>query len=163
MSRKTTGEQLQTPLHRTLRTFIGYNIKRTYVMLRESVLEVLNPHQLRPTSFSALVIIADNSGLSQSQLANALEIKRSGVVLIVDELEQAELITRDKVPGDRRSYALRATLKGMQKKQQVVDELQQREQSFFSALSTQESELLTQLFSKLDQQVDTESQQAIHP
>ena len=138
------------PLDRTLRSFVGYNIKRSYLMIREKVLDILEPHGLKPTSFSALVIIADNPNLSQSQLADALQIKRSGVVLIVDDLEQRELIARNKVPGDRRSYALKATLKGMRLKDRLTNEVYEGELGVFANLSTREIEVLRELFSKVE-------------
>ena len=69
---------------------------------------------LRQTTFSALATIIENPDITQTQLGHALSIERSGVVLIVDEMENADIITRNKVKTDRRSYALRATLKGSQ-------------------------------------------------
>jgi DNA-binding MarR family transcriptional regulator len=63
-------------------------------------------------TYSALVLIVDNPGLSQSQLAAAMDIERPNLVVIVDELEQRGLITRERVPTDRRLYALKATITG---------------------------------------------------
>jgi DNA-binding MarR family transcriptional regulator len=146
----------ETCLDRTLRGFVGYNIKRSYLLIREAALEVLQPHGLRPTSFSALVIVSDNAGLTQSQLANALQVKRPGVVQIVDELEKLELITRNPVPGDRRSYALRTTRQGMRVRKQAVQQLEKRESELLCSLNQQEKTLLTQLFTKIDDnQADT--------
>jgi len=135
---------------------MGYNLKRSYLLVREEVLRVLAPYDLRPTSFSALVIIVDNPNLSQSGLAKALEIKRSGVVLIADELEKAELISRNNVPGDRRSYALRATEKGQQLCDRVVRQVRDAEANLLSVLSEEETRLLFQLYEKIIGDADRE-------
>ena len=140
-----------TPLDASLRVFAGYNLKRAYLLLREAVLEALTPYGLRPPSFSTLVIIGDNPDLSQSRLAEALNIKRSGMVLIVDELEHAGLITRNPVHGDRRSYALRATLKGMRVREQAMRAVTAVEADVLTAFSPDEHRLLGELFNKTAQ------------
>ncbi len=41
-----------------------------------------------------------------------MDIERPNLVVIIDELERRELINRERVPTDRRAYALIATLAG---------------------------------------------------
>lgn len=96
----------------TLREFIGYHMKRAFNVVQADLTQALKPLGLRMVTYSALVLIVDNPGLRQSQLAEALDIERANLVVIVDELEGRELITRDKVPTDRRAYALNPTLAG---------------------------------------------------
>lgn len=72
----------------------------------------LQPLGLRMMTFSALAIVMENPGISQTHVARTLHIERSGVVLLVDELETNGLIQRRKVKGDRRSYALYTTAAG---------------------------------------------------
>ena len=98
----------------TLRGFIGYNMKRAFNYIQSDLAQVLKPHDLRMVTFSALVLIVDNPGMRQSQLADALAIERPNLVVIIDELEGRDLISRDRVPTDRRAYALQATLAGRQ-------------------------------------------------
>lgn len=126
--------------------------------VREGVLEALKKFQLRPTSFSALVIIKENPGMSQSELANALDIKRSGVVLLVDDLEQMELIARHTVPEDRRSYALHTTLKGIQVVDKAIKSVEACEAEIFKNLTSQECALLKSLFQQINH---SEEQQTI--
>ncbi len=96
----------------TLRNFLGYHLKRSFNVIQADLSETLKPFDLRMLTFTALVFIVDNPGLSQSQLADAMDIERPNLVIIIDELEQRELIVRDRVQTDRRMYALRATLAG---------------------------------------------------
>jgi DNA-binding MarR family transcriptional regulator len=95
-----------------LREFVGYNLRRAYLTIQEDFLAQLAKLELRAVSFSALSLIVDNPDIIQSRLAEALSMERSNLVVIVDQLEQRDLITRSKLKSDRRVHALRATLKG---------------------------------------------------
>ena len=96
----------------TLRRFIGYHLKRASNAVLGDLARVLRPFELRMITYTALVLIVDNPGLRQSQLADAMDVERPNLVVIVDELERRGLITRDKVPTDRRAHALRPTPAG---------------------------------------------------
>jgi DNA-binding MarR family transcriptional regulator len=67
---------------------------------------------LRPTDFSVLVVIGETPGLKQQQLGKALNIQRSNLVIILDQLQMRGLVWRGAVAGDRRSYALTLTPEG---------------------------------------------------
>ena len=71
-------------------------------------------------TYTALVLIVDNPGLRQSQLAAAMDVERPNMVVIVDELEGRELIVRERAPTDGRAYALKATLAGRQLYEKAV-------------------------------------------
>ena len=73
---------------------------------------VFAEHGLRRTTFSCLSLIIDNPGLKQSQMAEALAIERPNLVLIVEDLTSAGLVSKEVSPTDRRAYALNATAKG---------------------------------------------------
>ena len=98
----------------TLRGFVGYHMKRAFNVVQADLTQTLKPFGLRMLTYTALVLIADNPGLSQTQLAAAMDVERPNLVVILDELEQRELILRERVPTDRRAYALKVTLKGRQ-------------------------------------------------
>jgi DNA-binding MarR family transcriptional regulator len=96
----------------TLRQFIGYHMKRAFNVVQSDLAHTLKPFDLRMLTYTALVLIVDNPGLRQSQLADAMDVERPTLVVILDELERRELITRDRVATDRRAYALQVTLSG---------------------------------------------------
>lgn len=96
----------------TLRRLIGYNMRRAFMVVSADLARTLEPFELRMLTFTALTLVSDNPGLSQSQLAQAMQVERPNLVVIVDELETRGLITRDRVPTDRRTYALRITAEG---------------------------------------------------
>lgn len=96
----------------TMRDFAGYQIKRAFNVIQDDLAKTLKPFELRMLTYTALVLIVDNPGMRQSQLADAMDIERPNLVVLLDELERRELVIRDRVPTDRRAYALKATLAG---------------------------------------------------
>lgn len=133
---------------RLLCQFTGYNMKRAYMLVQEDMSEVLGPFGLRIGTFSALGILTVNPGISQSRLAEILDIKRSGAVVVVDELEQAGVIARDPVEGDRRAYALRVTPAGQRLWEKAEAAVQKHESKVFSRLSAQERTQLHELLAR---------------
>ncbi|WP_299027790.1 MarR family transcriptional regulator [uncultured Sulfitobacter sp.] len=120
----------------TLRTFVGYHMKRAFNVVQADLAKTLKPFELRMLTYTALVLIVDNPGLSQSQLADAMDVERPNLVVIVDELEQRELIVRQRVPTDRRAYALRVTLKGQHLFQQATDAVTAHEKALLGDIDT---------------------------
>ena len=92
-----------------LRQFAGYHLKRAYNVLRSDLSRTLEPLGLRITTYSSLILIVENPGIRQSELASALDIERPNMVVIIDDLEQRGWINRERVKTDRRAYALYAT------------------------------------------------------
>ncbi len=126
----------------TLRQFMGYHLKRAFNTIQGDLTRVLKPFELRMLTYTALVLIVDNPGLSQSQLADAMDIERPNLVVIVDELEQNELIMRERVPTDRRTYALNATLAGRQVYERAVAAVQAHEERLLADVDPQTRKLL---------------------
>lgn len=145
-STSTTADLSDT----NLRQFIGYNMKRAYLVIDADLRPTIEALGLRPATFSALAIIIDNPDITQTMLGQALHIERSGVVLIVDELEGADLISRNKVEGDRRSYALRATLAGRKLWAAALKRVQDHDNRVLARLSAEERTLLKDLLNRIE-------------
>lgn len=96
----------------TLRGLVGYALRRANIAMQADLKQTLEPFGLRMITFSALAVIHDNPGLTQSALAGALSIERANLVQLVDELETLGLLNRQKNPQDRRSNALGLTKDG---------------------------------------------------
>jgi DNA-binding MarR family transcriptional regulator len=127
-----TGDSLEMGF---LSISLGYHLKRAYLRLHDDFIVVLADLKLRPQLFSALALIVGNPGINQSALARALAIERSNLVVIVDELVQRGLITRNPVSGDRRAHALRATAAGRRCHQTAVERLAVHEERMMAKLT----------------------------
>ncbi|MEP6828136.1 MAG: MarR family transcriptional regulator [Aestuariivirga sp.] len=132
-----------------LSRLVGYNLKRVAIILQADTARVLRQFDLRVISFSALSMVVENPGMRQSQLADLLGIERSNLVLVIDELDSRELITRNVVLGDRRSYALKATLAGQRLNKQALEAIQRSENAMLDCLSKVELEQIGGILGKL--------------
>lgn len=135
--------------HETLERFIGYHMKRAFNVVKADLTQTLKPLDLRMLTYTALVLIVDNPELSQSQLANAMDIERPNLVVIIDELERRALITRERVPTDRRTYALRATLAGRRLCEKAVAADVAHEARLFAGLDENTRDMLIKAMSKI--------------
>lgn len=132
-----------------LSTLIGYNLKRVYGILHSEVVPVLAAFNLRTVSFSALSVIMEAPGVNQTQLAAALNIERSNLVQIIDELVAQGLIERRPVKEDRRRYALMPKPKGAALFAEAKLALQVHEQAFFAGLSDADRAHLRRILAQL--------------
>ena len=112
----------------TLKQFMGYRVRRASNVLQTHLPGTLKPFGLRMITFTALVLIVDNPGLSQSRLAAAMDVERPNLVVIIDDLENRDLIIRERVPSDRRAYALTPTLLGRRTCEKAIAAVKENEQ-----------------------------------
>jgi len=127
----------------------GYNMKRAYMCLYQDFRESLAEFGLRQRTFSSLSLVINNPDLSQSEVARTLGIERSGTVIIIDELESRNLIFRDKVPGDRRSYALRPTPAGRRLYKRALEKIHQHENKMLASFTDTERHTLLSLLKRI--------------
>jgi len=134
-----------------LSDFIGYGMKRALSIVQADLSRVLSEFGLRAVSFSALSIIAGQPGLTQTQLADALQIERSNLVTLIDELSGRNLIIRAPVAQDRRRHALMPTAAGKKLVVAARKAVEAHERALFSCLSMQEQDDLKRLLTKFRQ------------
>ncbi|HEX9212165.1 MAG: MarR family transcriptional regulator [Alphaproteobacteria bacterium] len=95
-----------------LRDSIGYALRRAQVAVFQNFYEAFAELDIRPAQYSVLTIIELNPGVSQTQAADALAIKKTNFVAMIDGLEARGLARRTPSENDRRFHALRLTDKG---------------------------------------------------
>src|SRR5262249_13388464 len=66
---------------------VGYLLRRAQLAVFHDFFETFSRVNVRPAQFSVLVVIERNPGLKQTQIADALGIKRTNFVSLVDGLE----------------------------------------------------------------------------
>ncbi|WP_396932493.1 MarR family winged helix-turn-helix transcriptional regulator [Mycolicibacterium sp.] len=71
--------------------------------------ELLAPLGLQPPHYGVLMRLATDEGLSQQQLADAMDVHRNVMVGLIDDLEAGDLVRRDRDPRDRRAHQLHLT------------------------------------------------------
>jgi DNA-binding MarR family transcriptional regulator len=88
---------------------VGYLLRRAQLAVFQDFFKTFSKVNVRPAQFSVLVVIDRNPGLKQTQIADALGIKRTNFVSLVDGLERRGLAERRTADHDRRSSALYLT------------------------------------------------------
>jgi DNA-binding MarR family transcriptional regulator len=103
-----------TPLQMgELSDLLGYALKRAQLKVFEDFLRCMAPLQLTPAQFSVLLLLDNNPGRNQTEIAHTLGILRPNFVAMLDTLEGRGLLTRMRSPSDRRSHVLTLTDKGL--------------------------------------------------
>ena len=135
--------------------FIGYNLKRAYMVMQADFRASLGRDGLAPRVFTALSLAIENPDVTQSELARLLGIERSGLVAIVDDLEARGYLERTAVPGDRRVHALVPTQAGRDAYKQAVEIIRAHENSLLEHFSQDERQTLIALLQKIRKQEKT--------
>jgi DNA-binding MarR family transcriptional regulator len=77
--------------------------------MRLRVEEALAPLGLRPRHLVALTVLRDHPGSTQQSLSGVLQIDRTNLVGLLNELESAGLIERRRSSEDRRRHTVHLT------------------------------------------------------
>jgi DNA-binding MarR family transcriptional regulator len=95
-----------------LAELLGYSLKRAQLKVFEDFLRCVAPLQLTPAQFSVLMLLDNNPGRNQTEIASTLGILRPNFVAMLDVLEGRGLCARMRSANDRRSHILVLTDKG---------------------------------------------------
>lgn len=132
-----------------LQQFTGYMMKRAFNVIQSDLARVLEPFGLRMLTFSTLMVVIDNPDITQTQLAQALSVERSNIVIVLDMLEEAGLLNRNPVPRNRRAYALRATLSGQRLAEKACKAVAEHEARLLRTLTPAEHATLRMALANL--------------
>lgn len=91
---------------------VGYRLRRAQLAVFQTFTAAFAPFDLRPAEYSVLVLIAENPGRKQTEIAQVLGIKRANFVTLINRLENRGLTERRIAAGDRRANALHLTPAG---------------------------------------------------
>ena len=144
-----TGQDGQAVDDAVLHPFLGHHLRRASNLVQSDLARSLKDIDLRMITMSVLVVIVEHPGLRQSQLADALQIERPNLVSILDELEDRKLVSRTRVPTDRRAYALTPTPAGKTLAAKAMATVTAHEDRVFARLSASERASLQALLTKV--------------
>lgn len=132
-----------------LEELLGYALRRAQLKVFQHFNEAMREHDIRPAQFSALVLIEGYPGVTQSSLAQALNIDPPRVVSLINNLEERGLAMRVRCKKDRRSHGIFLTKQG----EALVDRLKEislhSDKTATQALSEVERRQLLQLLHKI--------------
>jgi DNA-binding MarR family transcriptional regulator len=144
----TSDNDVDAPPPRLLRR-IQFLLSRAADHSARDLDEALETIGIKRRHYGVLVGLADEPGSSQQELADRLDIDRTTMAKIVDELEELGLVRRGKHPKRRRANALELTSDGSSLMPQLVKAARQADDRFLRPLPRRERDQLRQLLLNL--------------
>jgi len=121
---------------------LGYAISRRFK-------GILEPFDLHPREFAVLGAVGAKEGQTQQALGDRLQIPRSRMVSIVDELESRGLLERHPNPADRRVRELHLTDAGRSVLEKAYAQAVEYERQVTAPLSAEERKQLLDLLERI--------------
>lgn len=90
---------------------------------------------MTPVLYSVLTLVAENEGMPQGVIGEALDLNRASTMAIMDKLEHLGWVVRRRSPVDRRRYAMYLSAKGRQKILATEKKVQETDNYFKGMLS----------------------------
>lgn len=119
---------------------IAYKLRLAQILAFRAFEEKLADHGRAPRYLGLLAIIRSHPGQPQSRLAEAVALRRSSLVTILDILAEEGLIERRSSPQDRRSNGIWLTDEGERVVAELLRESRRHDAELTAGLSPQEIE-----------------------
>jgi DNA-binding MarR family transcriptional regulator len=102
------------------------SVLRTAAVLEHQLTETLKPYGITHTQYNVLRILrgAGVEGLCGREIAERMVSRVPDVSRLLDRMEEAGLISRERDPGDRRHVTARITRKGLAMLDQATPQLE---------------------------------------
>jgi len=124
---------------------VGALLDQVGRQLRQHSLPALDSLGIRPRHLLTLTVLRDRGGSSQADLAGLLQIDRTNLVGLLNELEVAGWIERRRSPEDRRRHLVELTSAGSELLSKAEFALAFVEDHVFGALDNEQRETLYEL------------------
>ena len=155
MSREHQYRELQ-PLPGSLQRRLGAVLGWAAQSAQEVADRALEPLELNVKHFAVLTFLRhetepDRHGgsLSQQAVGERLRIDRTTMVALIDDLERAGYVKRERNPDDRRAYVITLTAAGRKMQARAEEAVDSDAVHFFGRLSEPERRELHRLLARL--------------
>src|SRR3954452_18338370 len=106
-------------------------------------------HDLKPRQFQILGLLHDHGGVAQGELVRTMRVDPSILVTLLNPLEAAGLVTRQRDPDDRRRHLVALTAAGERHLTSASRAQTETEDLLFASLDDSQREQLRGLLSAL--------------
>ena len=120
-------------------------LKRLGMAAKERSLDAFEEAGLHPYHHAILALLDEGTRETQGQIAEALGYDKGQLVGLLDDLEEAGLIERQRDPSDRRRHVVRMTAKGRKTLEKLRRLSAEVEDEFLATLSAAERDQLHSL------------------
>ena len=145
----SSGEHGPGPgLTAALEPYASYLLWQATLRAQGRIREALEPLGLRIPHHSVLRVLAEGAR-SQAALADALHTDRMMMVRVIDDLEGAGLVSRERNPRDRRAHDVTLTAQGKSVLDQTHTRVSAVDEALLSSLSDEEREQFLALLARV--------------
>jgi DNA-binding MarR family transcriptional regulator len=143
------------PLPAALEHRLGAALTWAAENAQEMADRALKPLGLNVRHFGVMTLLrnqkeADGESASQQAIGERLRIDRTTMVALIDDLERAGYVRRDRNPDDRRAYVITLTAAGRKAQARAENAIDTDAQHFFGRLSEPQRQQLHQLLRRLN-------------
>lgn len=149
LNKNSSNRPTSLPLHPALKGWVSVILNKAADKARNQFVQRLTELGIGIKHFQILFWVVQEGPLSQSELAQHLEIDRTLMVQLIDHMEKLELVERAPNLHDRRSYAITLTLKGEELLTQATEIARTVEAELLAPLSLEERQQLQSLLLRL--------------
>jgi DNA-binding MarR family transcriptional regulator len=107
--------------------------------------DVHTAHELSPRQFQVLGLLHDHGAMGQRELGQAVGVAPSILVTLLNPLEAAGHVSRDRDAGDRRRHVVTLTPAGRRHLADAARAQREAEDELFAALTTEQRDQLRDL------------------
>lgn len=127
------------------------SLGRTWALLEHALAELLKAHDLTPTQYNVLRILrgSGGEGLCRGEVMDRMITKVPDATRLLDRLERAALISRQRGAGDRRFVSTHLTDKGRTALAALDAPVEAMHHAHFAALATDEVRTLIDLLARI--------------
>jgi DNA-binding MarR family transcriptional regulator len=128
---------------------VGYHLRRASSVFMSDFTRALDGTDMRQVPFAILAVIESNPGIQQGEVGRRLGIKRTNMVVLINELVEAGWVERNPSPSDRRALALTLTGKGEKVFADAVRRIREHEAAMLAPLSEAERGSLVAMLQRI--------------
>ncbi len=127
----------------------GFLLSKAAEAVRRNFEERIERHRVSARHVGVLSVVVANPSLSQRRIGDLLRVDRTTMVALIDSLEGLGLVTRKRVPTDRRSFEIEATSKGRRVLERALVDAARVESEALSLLPPGERRALCRALEKI--------------
>jgi len=132
-----------------LQNLIGYLVHRTDVKMTNYFTKQLKPYDITPEQWSIISVLNDQNGLTQKELAEAIDRDQTTVARMIHSMEKKEFVKKVFNDKDKRSHYLFLTEKGERIKNKLIPVVNDAHRFVTTNLDEQELKQLKLILNKL--------------
>lgn len=147
MTRPTLQQNLLSP---ELSASVGFLLAKAAELVAADFEHSLRPYGIKARDYGVMSLLHRHGALSQQRIGDAVQIDRTTMVSVIDDLETAGLVQRMRDPQDRRRYAVTLTETGRTLFREALAQVNEEvHEAFLSPLSEEERRSLVSMLTRL--------------